>query len=546
MKFLKNKNMGIAAKTSIISGIIVLILLAVSSIISINLQSSVFKLMIDHFTQSRGQELKEYAVKQNINVAEITKINLEICSSIAHSFIYNIDQKNLEAVLATFVKVDGIIAIQVTESDNTPFASAWEDTEIKTGSTLPSNIPLNKELHFQQDSFHDGENVGTVHIYYTDRLIKNEIAQQKEKNDQSILVFNSIADKNIGKSIKSQVLVSLCIIIALIASIVLCLHVIVGKPIQTMVQGMNEVTSQVAMASSSIASSSQTIAEGASEQAAAIEETSSSMEEMASMTKTNAENSGFADNLMKETNQIMGNANNSMDQLTKSMQDISKASDETSKIIKTIDEIAFQTNLLALNAAVEAARAGEAGAGFAVVADEVRNLAMRAADAAKSTADLIEGTVSKVQGGEKLVESTNEAFSQVAESAVRVGEIVAEISEASKEQSSGIEQVNNAIMEMDKVVQQNAANAEESASVSEETNARAGQLREYVSDLATLVSGAKAKKNMGTQRQAINNMPSDSKSVQSRKSQLQIKGSKEVRPDQLNPFNDDDDDFENF
>lgn len=48
---------------------------------------------------------------------------------------------------------------------------------------------------------------------------------------------------------------------------------------------------------------------------------------------------------------------------------------------------------------MEAARAGEAGAGFAVVADEVRNLAMRAADAARSTAPLIDETVKKVRDG---------------------------------------------------------------------------------------------------------------------------------------------------
>jgi len=269
------------------------------------------------------------------------------------------------------------------------------------------------------------------------------------------------------------------------------------------------------------------------------------MEEMSSMTKKNAENAGHADNLMKEANLVVKTADESMDKLIISMEDISKASDETSKIIKTIDEIAFQTNLLALNAAVEAARAGEAGAGFAVVADEVRNLAMRAADAAKNTAELIEGTVKKVCDGSELVTTTNDAFSQVAESSVKVGDLVAEISEASKEQSNGIEQVNLAITEMDKVVQQNAANAEESASASEEMNAQAEQLRDYVGELGELVTGKRS--------QGVNASAGRTVKPASQQAKLSVKGndkvlthnSKEIRPNQVIPF-DDDEDFENF
>jgi methyl-accepting chemotaxis protein len=276
------------------------------------------------------------------------------------------------------------------------------------------------------------------------------------------------------------------------------------------------------------------------------------MEEMSSMTKKNAENANHADGLMKDTNKIVSSANASMGQLTKSMVDISKASEETQKIVKTIDEIAFQTNLLALNAAVEAARAGEAGAGFAVVADEVRNLAMRAADAAKNTAALIEGTVKKVNDGSQLVSTTNEAFSKVAESSAKVGDIVSEISEASKEQSSGIEQVNIAITEMDKVVQQNAANAEESASASEEMNAQAEQLKESVGDLSQLVTG-KSDQNISTgKKRAVKPvLPHPSiktikpKSGSTGKKKILSHNTKEVRPNQVIPF-DDDDDFENF
>jgi methyl-accepting chemotaxis protein len=154
-----------------------------------------------------------------------------------------------------------------------------------------------------------------------------------------------------------------------------------------------------------------------------------------------------------------------MNHLTTSMQDISKASEETQKIIKNIDEIAFQTNLLALNAAVEAARAGEAGAGFAVVASEVRNLAMRAANAARSTADLIEGSVKRIKTGSEMVKQTSEGFGSVANKASKVGELLAEIAAASKEQAQGIDQVNQAVAQMNELTQKNAAQAEELASV---------------------------------------------------------------------------------
>ena len=277
----------------------------------------------------------------------------------------------------------------------------------------------------------------------------------------------------------------------LILGLILFVSRNVVKPVTLISQGLNKGADRVASASNQISSSSQSMAEGASNQAASIEETSASMEEMASMTLRNAKIAGQADSLMSETNKVVQSANKSMSELTQSMVAISRAGQKTSDIIKTIDEIAFQTNLLALNAAVEAARAGEAGAGFAVVADEVRNLAMRAADAAKTTSELIEGTVQKVSQGSTLVSKTNEAFDTLSQSAAKVGQILSQISQASKEQSTGIQQVSMAISEMDTVVQKNAANSEESAASAVDLSTEAKQLRNFVGELLMLVRGKK-------------------------------------------------------
>ncbi|MHC1725354.1 MAG: methyl-accepting chemotaxis protein [Syntrophobacteraceae bacterium] len=263
----------------------------------------------------------------------------------------------------------------------------------------------------------------------------------------------------------------------------------VAKPINRIIESLGDSATRVSTASNQLSTSSQSQAQGASEQAASIEEISSSLEEMSSMTRQNADSAVQANTLMNEGSDYIGQASHSMEGLITSMGEICTASEETSKIVRTIDEIAFQTNLLALNAAVEAARAGEAGAGFAVVADEVRNLAMRAAEAAKTTSSLIEETVKKIREGSDKLSKTNEAFAKVTQSSAKVGELIAEIASASKEQAQGIEQVNKSVTEMDKVVQNNASQAEESSSSADEMDAQAGQMQTVVSQLAAIIGG---------------------------------------------------------
>ncbi len=328
----------------------------------------------------------------------------------------------------------------------------------------------------------------------------------------------------------------------------------INRSLSYYAENLRDAADQVASASQQVSSSSQTLAEGASEQASAIEETSSSLEEMSAMTKQNAENASQADNLMKETNRVVEEASAAMQELTLSMNEVAEASEQTQRIIKDIDEVAFQTNLLALNAAVEAARAGEAGAGFAVVADEVRNLAMRAAEAAKNTATLIEDTVKKVGQGTELVEKTGEAFSRVAENSSKVGELVAEIAAASNEQAEGIGQVNSAVTQMDKVVQQNAASAEESASASEELSAQAEQMKGMVEGLVAMIGGGKSSALVSSpprwkgpvHETVTKKAPREASTKTKVDTAKTAEDNAGVDPEKVIPFDDDEEDFEEF
>ncbi len=333
----------------------------------------------------------------------------------------------------------------------------------------------------------------------------------------------------------------------------------IANPINRAVKSLNAVSDQVASASGHVSAASQSLAEGSSEQASALEETSASIEELSSMTTQNAENANECDRIMKTQ---VGPNFQVVDEKLRLMQEAIaatvKAGEETGKIIKTIDEIAFQTNLLALNAAVEAARAGEAGAGFAVVADEVRNLAMRASEAAKNTTGLIENSNREIKNTSDFNSEVVEAMKINGALGQKVTQLIGEIAAASNEQAQGISQISKAVAEMDKVVQQNAANAEESASASEELNAQAMQMKEFVSDMITVVQGSSAAgssvsaASMETARhrrpalsEGTGGKAPKSLSLSRKPGKMTAHGAKVVRPEQVIPM-DDGDEFKDF
>ena len=305
-------------------------------------------------------------------------------------------------------------------------------------------------------------------------------------------VTATIPSAEILKSSNAMALINILVLIVGLALIIASIYFIVRSvvaPINTITEGLHTAADHVSTSSDEVAAAGQSLAEGSSQQASAIEETSSSLEEMTAMTKRNADNATQAKGLMAEALHVVERVDGHVNNMAAAVGEVTRSSEETGKIIKTIDEIAFQTNLLALNAAVEAARAGEAGAGFAVVADEVRNLAIRAAEAARSTSSLIENTITTVQKSRDLTAQTQEAFKENMEISVKVSHLVDEIAAASQEQAQGIGQINKAIIEMEKVVQHTASSAEQSASASEEMSGQSRQMKKYAADLTDIING---------------------------------------------------------
>jgi methyl-accepting chemotaxis protein len=264
------------------------------------------------------------------------------------------------------------------------------------------------------------------------------------------------------------------------------IHRAVTRPINEVLSHLSHNAGQVAAATGQIKQTSLTLAQDSASQAAALEETSSFLEEIAGISRSTAENSSQANDLMTQARQDADQADLALDTMNRAVGQLRRQNRQIGEIVGTINGIAMQTKLLALNAAVEAARAGEAGLSFAVVADEVRALAQRSAEASSRTASLLDGTITGIEESSRLVKDARERFSRANASSLEAARLVGQIAEANSQQAQGVEQLNRAVGAMDSGVQSNAAVAQEASSVAAVLEHETSVARKMVADLSRL------------------------------------------------------------
>ncbi len=289
-----------------------------------------------------------------------------------------------------------------------------------------------------------------------------------------------------------------------------------GENLNTMVESLAGMSSQVLEGARAISSSASQIlatanqqSAGANQQSAAINETTTATEEIRATAEQTART---AEEVAERAQQSVRHGDEGaeavqaivegMDEIrarvegiAEDVQALSERTAQIGEITSAVNDLADQSNLLALNATIEAARAGEQGKGFAVVADEVRELAEQSKSAtAQVQAILVEidaatrAAVEAAERGTGVVEAGTEL-------ATRAGEIIAALTDstresaqaaeqivaAAKEQNAGMDQITVGMREASQAAGEFVAGTEEAQSTVEALNGVASELEQLAS-----------------------------------------------------------------
>ncbi len=491
------------------------------------------KALIDTFWEkyiSEGRELLEDRERAELEtLTGSMKFNAGMLGNICVQFIFDFDAEGMEPVLGSFMEVQGIEAIEIIDKNDSTFASIHKDASGNSsfGNGIPDRFKGETYRTTEARAVFDGEELGTVHVYYTDAHIKKNLADLRGQAESRRQAFNETVESMLNSASVKQG-ASLVLIIALLLGFIALLMVrFVRQPIGRIMEGLKEVakeesdlttritvtgedelgalsasfntfieklqkmirdigsntetlstsssnmfslSGQLKTGTDSVFHSSDAVAGASEEMSATMNQVALAMDQAASNVETVAGNTReMLDTIsgivssIDNARVITDNAVTKAKSASLKVNELGKVAQEIGKVTDLITQISSETNLLALNATIEAARAGEAGKGFAVVAGEVKVLANQTVDATEQ----IKSQIESIQG---FTFETVEEISQISSVVDEMNEIVKSIALSIGEQSAGTEAI--------------AGNAADTSLVLSEINRNVAQCSESSGEVA--------------------------------------------------------------
>lgn len=286
--------------------------------------------------------------------------------------------------------------------------------------------------------------------------------------------------------------------------------------VQSMIDNLNSLVSQVQHSGIQVTSSATEIAATAKEQEATVSEQAATVNQIVTTATEISSTTKELVNTMDEVAEVAdGTASSAseghaaLEQMEETMCQVVEASStiaaklevlnekagNINSVVTTITKVADQTNLLSLNAAIEAEKAGEYGVGFSVVSTEIRRLADQTAVATLDIEQMVKEMQSAVSAGVMSVDKFSREVRQSVEDVRKIGLQLAQIIEQVQAlsprfesvqqgmhfQSEGAEQIKQAMVQLSESAQQTVESLRQSNAAIDRLNDAAHGLQNGVS-----------------------------------------------------------------
>lgn len=521
------KPMGIASKTVLRCGIPVLLLLVINGMVLTYFERDLVSMIFVRYTENMESALaqQEQEQKKDFNKSVVT--NAITLGNACSTFIFNFDRSGILKTLESFMQLPGLYGVQVVDDSKEPIFASWKAQGIVSGEELPDNIELGGYMSLKVDSFHNGEKVGTLIVYYSDVFLSERTEEKRRSVLQSITQFKTTVDSKVENATWLQFAILSFTVVLLIAAIFITIKMIVLTPIGSLtamvtdlVEGKGDLTKRLKVAqqdeigvlanwfnmfidhmqvlildiagntrtlreasfamsgvadglsqgttdlsehSNLVADSAETMSDDMYAVAAASEQASTNVNMVAVAVEEMNNTLSDIAKNCTEARHVTAAAVDNANNVTNHVNLLGDAARDISKVTEVITEISEQTNLLALNATIEAARAGDAGKGFAVVANEIKELAKQTAEATLDIKNKIETMQTSTATTVSEIDHISQVISGVNGLVMIIATSVEEQSETSREISTNVTQAAMGIEEVNRKVAGNSSTAREIA-----------------------------------------------------------------------------------
>ncbi|MFZ5572424.1 MAG: methyl-accepting chemotaxis protein [Thermodesulfobacteriota bacterium] len=523
----EESKLGIAVKTSVAAGFVIMVLLLANGAVFLFLESELVAKIFAGYVQKIEKAIDQQGEKQKRVLQENLIHHADVIGNAAATFIYNLDKVSLERMLTSYIKLPELKAVTVLDENGNPYVSIWKDPGIHIKRNLPENLTLDKNFMATADAFLKEEKVGSVRIFFTDELLLEQMKVSKQAAKDDIAVFETTVDRDFYRAIWIQGAVILLVVLILVAAIVWTMNILAIRPlrlltgmVQDLVAGGGDLTKRLELKSrdeigalagwfnrfieltqslireiaanastlnrssldmSKVADALSTGARSMSEQSNAVtqaaDQMSANMTTVASASEEVANTVNAVAAATEEmTATVMEIAQNSeraravteeavvkTRNASRQVNQLGSSAAAIGKITEVITEISGQTNLLALNATIEAARAGEAGKGFSVVANEIKELAKQTAEATLDIKRTIEGIQNSTAVTVMEIEGITQVIHNVNDLVGTIAAAVEEQSVTTREIAGNVSHAARGIDEVNEKVNQNSGVSSEIA-----------------------------------------------------------------------------------